>query len=277
MPEGDTIHQLVAELEPRLVGRTLQGGRLRDEPGFPLDGRVVQGVRAHGKHLWIELADGRSIRSHLGMYGSWHRYAHGERWRKPPRRASIVLETERDVLVCFQAKEVDVVLDGDGSRLALERRLGPDLCVPRDEWASLPPRARTKRPPETPLVDILLDQSIASGIGNVYTSELLFLFGLHPRRPLGATTDATLEELYRHATELLLANARRGGTRRTDARAIHDEGTRPQTAASGALWVYRRAGEPCRRCTTAIANARLGRHRRSTYWCPTCQPDPRAE
>ena len=112
-------------------------------------------------------------------------------------------------------------------------------------------------PPEAPLVDVLLDQRIASGIGNVYKSELLFLAGWSPQRRLGETSDEELAGLYAEAARLLAINAR-GGSR--------------ATREGGGLWVYKRAGRPCRRCSSSIRYERAGRDRRGTYSCPVCQP-----
>jgi endonuclease-8 len=109
-------------------------------------------------------------------------------------------------------------------------------------------------------VDVLLDQGVASGIGNVYKSELLFLEGLRPLAPLGEVPDRALAGLYREARRLLAANLG-GGPRRT--RFARGPGER--------LWVYGRRGRPCYRCTATVEGARLGRHLRITYWCPRCQ------
>ena len=262
MPEGDTIHQIASYLAPRLVGKQLKSGSLREEPGLQLAGESVASVRPRGKHLLVDFADGRSVRSHLGMYGSWHRYAPDETWRLPRSRASLVLETDRDVLVCFRAKEVEL-LEADGARRrAFDRRVGPDLTAEPPDIEAILERVR-REPPTTPMLDLLLDQRVASGIGNVYKSELLFLRGIDPLTPRSSVPDGELRELYRLASQLLRANAAKQGTRVT----------RPDGAAEkdSPLWVYGRAGKACWTCGDTIMRERNGRHRRGTYWCPTCQ------
>jgi endonuclease-8 len=262
MPEGDTIHKLAGALERWLVGRTLRSGRLAAAPALDLASRTVEDVAARGKHLLIRLQGGTVLRSHLGLHGSWHRYAPGEPWRQPARAASIVLTTDDDVLVCFRAQEVEL-FDGDRPQaFELRRRLGPDLVSTTPAPAELATRARHFVAADAPVADLLLDQRVASGIGNVYKSEVLHLERVHPLTPLQGLDESSLGRLYATASRLLRANLA-GGPRIT-------------RAGSGVrLWVYRRAGLPCATCGTPIASARLGRGARSTYWCPSCQPEPR--
>lgn len=261
MPEGDTVHKLARYLAQTLCGQTLTNAHLRDHPEHVLAGRRVTAVRAYGKHLFIELDDGRILRSHLGMTGSWHHYRAGEPWDKPAYQAAIVLQIAAEVFVCFNPMQTEVLRAGRRIQRTLPTALGPDLLSPEAPFNELPERARALLTPATPLADVLLDQRVAAGIGNVYKSEVLFLEGLHPLYPLGQTTDAQLLALYRRAAELLRANLGPGP------RVI-----RRQAEAGGPLWVYGRKGMPCLRCGTPIVQARLGRHLRSTYWCPACQP-----
>lgn len=261
MPEGDTIHKIATYLEERLAGRRLERGRLARKPRLRLDGRQVARVFARGKHLFVVFDDGVMLRSHLGMNGSWHRYRPGEPWRRPTHRASIELSVDDAVFVCFNAKEVELVR-GDGIRdRQLRARLGPDLARAQVDRVSVIRRARGMLEADRPLADVLLDQRVASGIGNVYKSEILFLHGIHPLMPLGSVGDDLLAALYTTASDLLGRNLG-GGPRIT--RFIDD--------GRGRHWVYGRSGLPCLRCNGRIESARLGRGWRSTYWCGRCQP-----
>jgi len=259
VPEGDTIHQVAAVLGPRLTGATIARGHVRGRPEIRLDGCRVTGVRAHGKHLYIRFDDGTALRSHLGMWGSWHRYAADEPWRKPARHASVEIDLGDEVLVCFHAQEVELVREGSVRARHLRTRLGPDLLVDGVDPASIPPRARHLLDPETVAADVLLDQRVTAGIGNVYKSEVLFLHGVHPLRTLGSLEDAELGAMFATAADLLRRNLR-GGRRVT------------RFEGSGGLWVYGRRGRACHRCGTPISLSRLGRDARDTYWCPRCQP-----
>jgi len=217
-------------------------------------------VVAQGKHLFIELDDGRLLRSHLGLYGSWHHYAPGESWRKPARQAAIELETDDAVYVCFNAREVELLRGGSVRERIVRTRLGPDLTSADPALDLLPARAREFLESDTLVADVLLDQRVACGIGNVYKSEVLFLERVDPLAPLGDVEDEALDRLYATAHELLRRNL--GGGPRT---------TRFERDGAGRLWVYGRSGLPCLRCGTAIAHAPLGRAMRATFWCPDCQ------
>ena len=260
MPEGDTIHKLATFLSGALVDQHLDGARLQGRaiPALVQD-RILR-VTSKGKHLFIDFEGGASLRVHLGMYGSWHRYPIGQTWQKPAHRATLVLSIPGQDYVCFNAKEVEILDTRGLRRRDRTDRLGPDLSRDAPAAESLLRRARDLLHPETELVDLLLDQRIASGIGNVYKSEVLFLERCAPRTRLGDISEETFTALYGRAERLILNNLG-GGPRIT--RTVDD--------GRGILWVYGRAGKPCFRCGTSLLRECLGQHARSTYWCPACQ------
>ncbi|HVS65961.1 MAG TPA: DNA-formamidopyrimidine glycosylase family protein [Thermoanaerobaculia bacterium] len=264
MPEGDTIHTLARALREDLVGRRLERVELHGRPVPSLAVEVVS-VEARGKNLLLSLASGEVLRVHLGMHGDWHRYPRdAPSWRKAAWRASLSLRTGEATLVCFDAEELEFL---EADRLSASRRLrdlGPDLISEETPAGRLVERARSFQPSTAPVVDLLLDQRVAAGIGNVYKSELLFLRRIAPLTPVGDLEDAELATLYELAARLLRANV--GGGSRTTTRERGARGSRRPR-----LWVYGRAGEPCLRCGEAVVSARLGRGRRSTYWCRRCQ------
>jgi len=278
MPEGDTIHKIAAAMRPALLEQRVQRARLRlwaagtyrragpatsadaTAAGTRIEGQVVREVFARGKHLFVAFDEGLLLRSHLGMYGSWHRYRPAESWRKPEWQASIALWTGDGVFVCFNAREVELTHDPSIRHANFSNRLGPDLLGEELDLELVVKRARQFVEAETPLADLLLDQRAACGIGNVYKSEVLFMEGQGPVATVGVVPDAAIRRLYQRARSLLLRNL--GGGRRV---------TRFANDGQGRLWVYGRQGAPCFRCGAEIQYARLGRDRRSTYWCPVCQ------
>ena len=157
------------------------------------------------------------------------------------------------------------VLRGSGvRRRTFDRVIGPDLLARDVQMPVIVARLRALMPANGLLIDALLDQRVACGIGNVFKSETLFLMGRHPQTCIEDLADADLEAVYRCAAGLLAANTR-GGPRVT--RHANDE--------AGRLWVYGRTRRPCHRCETRIVSAHLGRGMRSTFWCPRCQaPGP---
>ena len=263
MPEGDTVRKIAATLHARMHEQRLTHARLRDRPDLHLSGRRVFGVRAHGKHLFVELEGGLIVRSHLGMHGSWHRYAKGEPWRRPRRQAALELGVDDDIFVCFNAKEVEALRAGSIRARQYEARLGPDLTLENVDFGTVMARARELFGSDASAMDMLLDQRPASGIGNVYKCEVLFLHGVHPEANRGELGDEALLAMYRTAHDLLRSNLH-GGPRIT----------RFATDGRGDHWVYGRLDRPCFRCSTRIVYARMGKGWRSTYWCPSCQPVP---
>ncbi len=269
MPEGDTIFRTAAVLRAALSGRRVSGARAQPRPGMRrvpdlsrLVGATVVRVEARGKHLLIGFDNGLTLRSHLRMSGSWHRYRPGEPWRRPMREASAVIETAEAVAVAFNTPTVELLTDADLRRSAPLNTLGPDLLGRAFDAGEALARLRARNADE--LGNALLDQRAVAGIGNVYKSEVAFIEGLDPWSAVQQFDDAELERTLRTARRLLQANTR-GGTRVTTAS--------PRRGQE--LWVYGRAGRPCRRCGTVIEMRRQGELARQTFWCPRCQPSRR--
>ncbi|MFA9446830.1 Fpg/Nei family DNA glycosylase [Egicoccus sp. AB-alg6-2] len=260
MPEGDTIHRAAAALRPVLVGRALTRVELpRLRPPLPRPGATVTRVEARGKHLLVHTDEGLVVHTHLRMTGSWHVYRPGERWQKSPRSARVVLGVAGATAVCFAAPVVEV-LDQQGlARHPTLRRLGPDLCEPRADLDDVLARL-DRQDPGRPIGEVLLDQSVACGIGNVYRCDVAFLHGLDPHLPLAAVPVEVRRAVYDTAARLLRRNLESSSR------------TTVTGAPVGTLWVYGRGGAPCRRCGSAIRAGHLGEQQRLVYWCPRCQP-----
>ncbi len=270
MPEGDTIHALAATLREQLEGRELVQARFEGEVLESLLGRRIDAVFAVGKHLFVGVGP-TLLRSHLGMHGSWHAYAPDEPWLRPAWQATFVIATEQRVFACFRTREAEV-MDRRGVRFRrLMAWLGPDVLAQDFDPGVAVARARERLAPAAPLVDVLLDQRVACGIGNVWKSELLFLAGLDPRAPLETVPDDRLAQLYERAARGLARNLGPARRRTRAPRPRRGLATLERDDDPG-LWVYRRAGEPCSLCGAPIRTERLGKDRRSTYWCSACQP-----
>jgi endonuclease VIII len=263
MPEGDSLENLARWLGPALVGARLVGVWLRPHGEVTsLRGRTVASVAAIGKNLVVRFDDERSLIVHLGMYGRWRQQARGTR---SSRAASVRIETEAAVFVCTRARRADLVASRWESRHPGLERLGPDLLDDECDMTAIVARAR--RSPAPTVGELLLDQRVAAGIGNVYKSEALFLEHTDPRRRPATLEDDALTAIYSRARELMRANLRPGG------RITVNPSAAPQRVPkSERYWVYRRAGSPCRRCRSAIELVRQGDAARSSYFCPRCQP-----
>lgn len=271
MPEGDTLAKAAARLRPALAGHVLtrwEAPRLRGDA--PRLGSRIEAVEARGKHLLIHFDDDDgtggplSLRTHLRMSGSWHLYREGERWQKPAHLARAVVGADSGwVAVCFSAPVVETYRRTDDAEPAALAALGPDLCVvdPADESVlqTILDRAQSigAADPTVTIGEALLDQRIAAGIGNVYKSEACYVGRVAPGSRLAAVSEDLRRELWTTAARQLQANLGHA-ERRT-----HPAG----------LAVYGRSGRPCYRCGTPVRMARQGEQARSSYWCPTCQPE----
>src|SRR6266516_4493780 len=146
MPEGDTLFRTAAGLRPYLVGRDVLAARAQGPGAVPqvqrLIGKRVDAVEAHGKNLLIRFDGGLELRTHLRMNGSWHRYRPGERWRRPPGRARLVLEVPGAVAVCFDAPVVELFESRAEDIHPALRGLGPDLLSPEFDPAEATRRLR---------------------------------------------------------------------------------------------------------------------------------------
>jgi endonuclease-8 len=250
MPEGDTVFRTAATLQQALAGRRLTRCDIR-VPRFAtvdLTGQVVDEVLSRGKHLFIRVGQA-SIHSHLKMDGSWRVLTY------PPRadhRVRIILEASE-----IRAVGVDLgvleVLDRDHDTDVVAH-LGPDLLG--EDWDPQVAAANLAADPDRPLAETLLDQQVMAGVGNIYCNELCFVSGHLPTAPVSTLADP--QRLVVLAREMLWFNRSRGSRCTTG-----------DTRAGRQLWVYGRAGQPCRRCGTLIEYDSIAG--RVTYWCPSCQ------
>ena len=267
MPEGDTIFRSAASLHRWLGGRRISAARSRDDGvGVgQLVGTTVEGVEARGKHLLITFSDDAGahfvLRTHMRMTGSWHVYAVGAPWKRPERQATVVLEADDRLAVCFNVPVVELTSQADARRGRAVSGLGPDVLVDPFDLDEVCRRA-ARWSPSRPIGDLLLDQRVVAGIGNIYRCESLFLRGVHPWTPRDALDEAALDALVVEASTLMRANI--GPHSRS--RGFGDGPDRP--------WVYGRVGRPCRRCGATVEARRLGDQARTAYWCPRCQPEP---
>ncbi len=264
MPEGDTIHRTAELLRP-LVGQRVTNARAWPGPGIRrvpelsrVVGATVDSVEARGKQLLIGFDNGLTIRSHMRMTGSWRRFRPGERWSRPTRQASALIETATDVAVAFNTPVVELLTDTGLRRSPPLVTLGPDLLGATFDADEALRRLRERD--AQALGVTLLDQRAVAGIGNVYKSEVAFMERLDPWSPVAAYDDDRLRSLLAAARRMLQANLGRGPRSTTGRR-----------SRGQALWVYGRAGRPCRRCGTPISARRQGELARLTYWCPSCQ------
>jgi len=244
MPEGDSLHRAAARLQP-LVGERVSASSPNPRGQVTnvareVDGRVLESVEAVGKNLLLRFEGGVVVRSHLRMNGRWRvRASDGTPWRAKPW---LVLRTPR-----WEATQWNgPVLTLDERRV---RRLGPDLLADQTEVARLVARLRAADPQRV-LGDVLVDQRLVAGIGNMWLAELLWQAQVSPWLAVGEATDDELLSGLDWARTVMRASV---------------AGARPRRN------VYRRAGQGCPRCGEAISSRGLGDDNRTAYWCERCQ------
>jgi len=247
VPEGDSLHRAAARLQ------VLVGERVEAESPNPqgeatgvaraVNGRVLESVRAVGKHLLLRFEGGVVLRSHLRMNGHWRVGPRGTEHRGRPW---LVLRGAR-----WEAAQ------WNGPVLALDQRpvgrLGPDLLASETSVEDVVDRLRAVD--QARLVgEALLDQRLVAGIGNMWLAETLWHARVFPWRRLDEVSDEALGSALAWARTAMRSAV---------------AGARPSRA------VYRRAGRPCRRCGTPIESRGLGDANRTAYWCPHCQETAR--
>lgn len=252
MPEGDTIWHTAAILRDALAGKALTRCDIRVPRYATVDltGHVVDEVISRGKHLFIRVGPA-SIHSHLKMDGSW-KVNPVDKPSRAGHRIRIILEAGD-----IEAAGIDLgvleVLERDRDQEAVAH-LGPDLLG--DDWDPRTAAANLTADPDRPLAGALLDQRVMAGVGNVYCNELCFVTGHLPTAPVKSVKDAL--RLTQRARDMLWLN-----------RSRWNRTTTGDTRRDRELWVYGRAGKPCRRCGTRIESDSSGE--RISFWCPVCQ------
>jgi endonuclease-8 len=244
VPEGDTLHRAARRLQV-LVGQTIEvetpHPRAQAEGvAERLDGHRLESVEAIGKNLVLHFDGGLVLRSHLRMSGRWSVRPRGESRRGRPW---LVLRGERAEGVLWNGPVLEL-------HTRALRRLGPDiLAQPPDIDAML---ARLRRADTGRwLGEILLDQRLVAGIGNMWMAEALWRARLSPWRRLRDVPDDERRLALETAATLM--------------RAAVDAGHEPRKQ------IYGRTGRPCPRCRTSIKAWGQGDENRTAYWCPTCQ------
>jgi formamidopyrimidine-DNA glycosylase len=264
LPEVETIRQ---QLAPRLEGRTLVRVEILDprltrphdlfEVTEELEGDVVVGVERRGKYLLLRLESGLALLVHLRMTGGFG-FAPVSH-----ERAAIELD-DGSRLVYRDVRRFGtwLVLEGGDLEPYLAAKNGPEPLGPRFTAAWLGRQLARRR---APLKAVLLDQRVVAGLGNIYVDEALWRARASPLRPANELEPGEVGRVHRGVRAALRTGIERQGS------TLRDYAT--PDGSAGAMQhefrVYGRDGQPCPRCRTTIAKARVGG--RGTWWCPRCQ------
>jgi endonuclease-8 len=265
MLEGATIHRTAAALRPALVDQKMTYFEAPRLVGVvPRAGRTIEHVEGRGRQLDIEWDDGVVLHTHLRMSGSWHLYRTGQCWMHNHRDVRALVEVDGWVAVCFNAPVVETYRRPDATRHPGLRGVGPDLSRPDADLRRCIDALLAHDDPRASISEVLLDERVFCGVGNVYRSEVLWACALSPFARVGELPEPEAVRVVNLAAKLLRANLRHAHR----VSVLGDQ---------GGLAVYGRAGQPCPRCATTIRARRPHGRTRTLYWCPGCQVrhDPR--
>jgi formamidopyrimidine-DNA glycosylase len=269
MPELPEVETIRRSLLPHLVGARVIGVTVRERRlrrpiavGFEtrLRGRRIAALDRRGKYLLFGLDDGRELLVHLGMSGSLALVS-----------PSVPLGTHDHVAIALDRGLVMVFNDprrfglmriGRRAELTELAAVGRDplsAAPSPDEWRAL------LRGRSLPIKNLLMDQRVLGGVGNIYANEMLFQAGIRPRRRAASLRRRELERLGTALRRVLEEAVALGGSSISDYRDANGQPGFFQMHHA----VYDRAGEPCRVCAAPIKRIVLSG--RSSYYCPRCQ------
>lgn len=278
MPEGHTLRRLALDLTDTFAGRQVAvsspQGRFADEAAL-LHGSVLEGADSTGKHLFLDFGDDRFVHIHLGLIGGLQ-IVTSEILDLPVGQVRLRLATptaEGGWSYADLRGATQCALIGVARRNEVVAGLGPDPLRPDAD----PERAwkRISRS-ERSIGDLLMDQSVIAGVGNVYRAEVLFRHRIHPLRPGKSLRRGQFLAIWADLVELMADGVR---VNRIDTvRPEHTPeamGREPRKDDHGGeVYVYRRTGQACHVCGRPIRTEVLAG--RNSFWCPGCQPVYRA-
>ncbi|MDR1238169.1 MAG: bifunctional DNA-formamidopyrimidine glycosylase/DNA-(apurinic or apyrimidinic site) lyase [Propionibacteriaceae bacterium] len=282
MPELPEVETIRAGLERSVAQQSIatvtvsHPRSVRRHPGGPEDfaqallGRTITQVSRRGKYLWLAFADGDALLAHLGMSGQFRVDRPGD--PPPPNTRVEFTFTTADIVLRFVDQRMfgGLSLSGGGAAQPAEiAHIAADLLSADLDWDALVAKIVAKR---SGIKRVLLDQTVVSGIGNIYADESLWRARLHYDRPANTLSSSRISGLLEHAQAVLGEALAAGGTS-FDALYVGVAGESGYFERS--LAVYGRQGLPCPRCGTAIVREPfMGR---SSFRCPKCQPRYRVE
>ncbi|HEU5455958.1 MAG TPA: bifunctional DNA-formamidopyrimidine glycosylase/DNA-(apurinic or apyrimidinic site) lyase [Nocardioides sp.] len=279
MPELPEVEVVRAGLARHVLGRTvtrvdvLHPRPVRRDPRGPegfalaLTGRRIEAARRRGKYLWLPLDNGDALLGHLGMSGQLLVQPAGAPDDRH-LRVRLVLDDGLELRFADQRMFGGMSVSDGGAELPAEiAHIALDPLDPQFDEAAFVGRVRRRT---AGVKRLLLDQTLVSGVGNIYADEALWRARIHGDRPGDRLTGPQVRALLGHARAVMTDALGEGGTS-FDSLYVNVNGESGYFDRS--LDAYGRDGQPCARCGTPIR--RVAFMNRSSYFCPRCQPSPR--
>ena len=272
MPEGHTLHRLAGSINAAFGASTPQvsspQGRFADGAAL-LDGTELMGSWAHGKLLFVDFAHERTLYVHLGLIGKWFVLKLPVPGEEPEVAGVIRLRllSEEHVADLRGPMACQVVDPAEVSRLV--GRQGPDPLQPDQDpdvaYQRITGSGRS-------VAELLMDQTVVAGVGNIYRCEVLWRHRVHPLRPGRTLKRATWQTIWDDLVALMPWGVRTGSIITLDdvledVRMHLEAGETVEVPREFA--VYQRAGEPCLRCGSRVRHSVVAG--RILFWCVNCQ------
>jgi endonuclease-8 len=244
----------------------------RFDDDTPLHGQTVDQVESRGKWLLIRFSGGGTLATHMLMSGSWHIYRHGERWQQPRQNMRIVVENADYVTVGFRVPVAKMMKAHELERML---KIPPTaIDVLSEDFDATEVSKRLLKCRDEEIGDVLLHQEVIAGVGNVFKSEICFVTGTSPFCKVSALDLEKVAILIATARKLVKANIMEDSGDAIVTYGGRKRRTTHESDPSASLWVYGRAGDPCRQCGEHIRRRIQGPDARVTFWCQRCQAMP---
>ncbi len=268
MPEGHTLRRLAHDLDQAFGGRPVRvsspQGRFADSAAL-LDGSHLLTADSTGKHLFVDFEGDRVVHVHLGLIGSFDVRSGAAGAAVGQVRLRLVNDTAYADL--RGATRCDLVTPE--RREAVLATLGPDPLRAGEDPARAWSRIRNS---QRPIGDLLMDQAVLAGVGNVYRAEVLFRHRTHPLRPGSTLRSGQFRAMWDDLVELMGYGVQTGRIDTVRPEHSPEAMGRPprQDDHGGEVYAYRRTGLPCLVCGSTIRTQVLVG--RNMFWCSRCQP-----
>jgi endonuclease VIII len=280
MSEGPEIHRISAQLTEELGGSRivavdsrLKKARawLEEHPGL-VEGRLLKRIYPAGKNMIWDLEGDLYFHFHLLMFGKMRTYSLKHRIEYDRTTRAVIVTTAKQ-LVLINGQVFNIGIGDPFEQLPSLKALGPDMCaVPFDTNLFL---ERLNRPDnlDKEIGPVLLDQTVAAGLGNYLKSDILFECRINPWTLVGDLSPAEQACLAETVPDIGQRALRNRGQTVTNEVLAYLEAQNPGGVRwRDKHWVFRQSSKPCKICGTPIKMARQGPDKgRVTFFCPNCQ------
>ena len=247
--DATSLHQTIKEVEVRhqRVLKNVSEDALREE----LRGQALESSRRHGKHLLVELSGGKWLIFHFGMTGYFSYYK--DEKQEPPH-ARLLLHFDNGYRLAYDSQRMlgGIELVEEPEQYISKHELGTDALSEAFDLQAFKKILAGKRGASKAA---LMDQQSLAGIGNIYSDEILFQAGIHPKKSVSDLTEQEARSLYQAMKRVLQT-------------AIRNQAD-PQQFPDSYLIPHRRKGEKCPQCSGEVKQEKISG--RTAYYCPTCQ------